>query len=72
MLRLVSDENFNGDIVRGLFADTLISSLSACKMPASCRRLTPTSWSGPPAKGACCYRMTSQQSPGRVPTCRRW
>ena len=47
MLRLVHDENFNGDIVRGLFRR---HPELECKTLASGRRLTPTFWSRPPAK----------------------
>ncbi len=61
MLRLAADENFNGDIVRGSFAETRSSISSAFKTWASLVRMTPQFSSGPPTRGASSSRTISRR-----------
>ena len=61
MVRLVGDENFNGDIVRGLFRRRF--DLDLVRVQDEGLKNTPdrTSWSGQPARNACSCRMTFPQ-----------
>ena len=54
MLRLAADENFNGDIVRGLVRRKPIWTLFAFKTWAFPGQMTQRDWNGQPSKGGCC------------------
>ena len=62
MLRLVSDENFNGAIVRGMLRLHPELELVRVQDVGLTQTPDPDILEWPPAKGACCCRMTFRQS----------
>ena len=62
MLRLVTDENFNGDIVRGLLRRHPELDLVRVQDVGLVETPDPTSLSGPPARDVCWYRTMFRQS----------
>jgi len=61
MQRLAADENFNGDIVRGLLRRNPKLDIVAFKTWASLVRMTPHFCNGPPTRSASSSRTTSRR-----------